>query len=347
MSNNWNERYFKTLRSIKTPQVMRVTAWLMMIGLIALVAFMVFMPWVQTTAGSGSVVALSPNDRMQEINALVPGRIQKWFVQDGSVVKANDPIVQIVDNDPNFLARLKAERAQILAKYTAAENAMKTAQLDLTRTKNLFEDGLASKRDYEASRIRVENMKGSVAEISAQLTRLDVSLSRSSIQIVRAPRDGVIVRVNAGDSATFVKTGDVVATFVPSDAVRAVELYIDGRDIALARIGDQVRLQFEGWPIVQFSGWPSVAIGTFGGEIVAIDPTANRAGLFRILVREDLSDPHPWPGRDYVRFGSKVRGWVTFETVSVGYEIWRQLNNFPAEFREKAEFGTKPMKKVQ
>lgn len=341
MKYDHNRSYFKTFDSIKSPRLMRTIAWLIGFSLVVSIAFLILMPWVQTTSGRGSVVALSPNDRMQEINALVEGRVKNWYVQDGSFVKASDPIMQIVDNDPNFIKRLQAERDQVVAKLTAAENAMKTAQLDLDRTETLFKDGLTSRRDFEAADIRVQTMKGNVAEISAELTRLDVSMTRRSIQMVRAPRDGVILRVNAGGVSTFIKAGDVVATFVPSDAERAVEIYIDGRDIALARIGDKVRLQFEGWPIVQFSGWPSVAVGTFGGKIVAIDPTANQAGLFRILVAEDKSDPHPWPDDAFVRFGSKVRGWVTFETVSVGYELWRQLNNFPAEFR------TTPAKNAQ
>lgn len=326
-------QYFKTLHSLKPPKVMRAIAWFLSLGLIVLILFMIFVPWVQTTSGLGNVTALSPNDRQQEINALVSGRIQKWFVRDGSYVKEKDPIVQLIDNDPNFLDRLRAERAQVLAKLSAVETAMETAELDLTRTKNLFDQGLASRREFEQSRIRVEGLRGSVAEASAELNRVDVSLSRSSIQTVRAPRNGVILRVNAGDTSTLVNAGDVVATFIPDEAERAVELFIDGRDIALARVGDKVRLQFEGWPVVQFSGWPSVAIGTFGGEVIAIDPSAQTNGLFRILVAEDKTDPHPWPDSAYVRFGSKARGWVTFETVPVGYEIWRQLNNFPPEFR--------------
>ncbi|UTW55704.1 efflux RND transporter periplasmic adaptor subunit [Kordiimonas sp. SCSIO 12610] len=330
-------QYFTTLHSLKPPRIMRTIAWFLSLSLVATIVFMIFVPWVQTTSGPGNVTALSPNDRLQEINALVSGRIQKWFVRDGSYVKENDPIVQLIDNDPNFLDRLRAERAQVLAKLSAAETAMETAELDLTRTKNLFDQGLASRREFEQSRIRVEGLRGSVAEASAELNRVDVSLSRSSIQTVRAPRDGVILRVNAGDTSTLVNAGDVVATFIPDGAERAVELFIDGRDIALARVGDKVRLQFEGWPVVQFSGWPSVAIGTFGGEVVAIDPSAQSNGLFRILVSEDKSDPHPWPDSAYVRFGSKARGWVTFETVPVGYEVWRQLNNFPPEFRRNLE----------
>jgi len=275
--------------------------------------------------------------RLQEITALVPGRIMEWYVRDGSHVKVGDPIVRIADNDPQLLERLQAERAQVVAKLDAAQSAVDTAEIDLRRTSDLFDQGLAARREFEQARIRVEQLRSSVAEAAAELQRVDVSLSRQSVQIVRAPRDGTILRVNAGGDATYASAGQVMATFVPDNVERAIELYVDGRDVALVRPGLEVRVEFEGWPIVQFSGWPSVAVGTFGGRVVAVDPSANAAGRFRILVTEDEHAEHPWPSQDFVRFGSKARGWVLLETVPVGYEIWRQLNNFPPEFLQRAQ----------
>ena len=58
-----------------------------------------------------------------------------------------------------------------------------------------------------------------------------------------------------------------------------------------------------------------------------------RNGRFRVLVKEDPDDVNAWPNNDYVRFGSKVRGWIQLETVIVGYELWRLFNNFPPDFR--------------
>lgn len=37
-----------------------------------------------------------------------------------------------------------------------------------------------------------------------------------------------------------------------------------------------------------------------------------------------------------MRLGGKVQGWVQGETVTVGYELWRQLNDFPLEFGQTA-----------
>ena len=322
--------HFKTLQSVKTPKIIRVVSVLLIGFIAAVIAFLIYAPWVQTTSGSGVVTALNPTDREQNINALVSGRIEEWFVGDGSVVQKGDPIVRIVDNDPKLIERLEAERAQVEIQLQAARTGLATAQLDVDRTRELFESGLAARREFEQAQIRVEDFRGRVAQAAAQLNRVDVNLSRQSVQVVEAPRDGRILSVNAGDTATYVTAGQTLATFVPEAPQRVVEIFVDGRDVALVHTGDKARIQFEGWPAVQFSGWPSQAIGTFAGEVVAIDPSAQANGGFRVLIAED-PESDPWPDQRYIRFGATVRAWVLLETVSVGYEIWRQLNNFPPE----------------
>jgi RND family efflux transporter MFP subunit len=331
---------FTTLNGIGLPRIARAVGIILVVGFLIIGLFLTFVPWVQTASGSGTVTALNPNDRMQEINALVSGRIQEWYVRDGSRVSVGDPIVRIVDNDPQLLDRLQAERGQVLAKLTAAETALEIAQIDKRRMEKLFDEGLSARREFEQARIRVEQLRSDVAQAAAELSRVDVNLSRQSVQIVRAPRDGVILRVNAGDAATFVSTGQVVATFVPDNVQRALEIFVDGRDIALIREGAKARIQFEGWPVIQVSGWPSVAVGTFSGHVVAIDASAQANGRFRVLVEEDDEIGEPWPDRSFVRFGSIARAWILLETVPVGYELWRQMNNFPPNF--PAGNGTAP-----
>lgn len=333
--------HFNTLTSVRTPRLVRAIGWLMVVFIIAIMAFMTLAPWVQTTSGAGSVTALNPNDRLQEINALVSGRIEEWYVRDGSAVEAGDPIAKIADNDPNLIESLAVERAQIIAKRNAAQSALATTQIDVERTRDLFNKGLASRREYEQAQIRLDDLQARVAEASAEVQRISVSLSRQSAQIVTAPRDGVILQVNAGDTSTFVNAGAMLASFVPSNVDRAVEIFIDGRDVALVRPGARARLQFEGWPAVQFSGWPSVAVGTFAGEVVAIDPSANARGQFRVLITETTQEGEPpWPDERFIRFGASARGWILLEEVSVGYEVWRQLNNFPPSLPDNASGAT-------
>jgi hypothetical protein len=91
--------------------------------------------------------------------------------------------------------------------------------------------------------------------------------------------------------------------------------------------GRHVRLLFEGWPGVQFAGWPSVAVGTFGGEVATIDATDNGKGQFRVLVTP--AGEEPWPADRFLRQGVRTSGWILLNRVSLGWEIWRQLNGFP------------------
>lgn len=327
--------HFSTLATLRPPRATRVLAWMIAVA-IPLIAVLLFaVPWVQTAPGTGAVVALDPEDRVQDVTALVPGRVERWFVTDGQLVKAGDPIAKIVDNDPNLLARLGAERAQVQAEIAAAEQAMAVARIDVGRSGQLLSEGLAARRDYENAQIKVADHLAKLAEARAKLSRVDIALNRQSAQVVRAPRDGRIQSLNAGASAALVSPGDRLATLAPEAPPRAVELLVDGRDVALVRVGQPVRLEFEGWPAIQFSGWPSVAQGMFDGRVRSVDPSAQASGLFRVLV-EPMPGKPEWPESNFVRLGAKVRGWVQMETVSLGYELWRQLNDFPLEFRRPA-----------
>ena len=148
-TRDYHHEHFKTLDSIAIPSISRTIGVSLCLGTAALIAFLILTPWVQTTQGPGRVTALNPNDRLQDINALVTGRIQEWFVRDGSRVQMGDPIVRIVDNDPNLLDRLNAEREQVVAKQEAAVRALRTAEIDTNRMRELFDQGLAARREYE------------------------------------------------------------------------------------------------------------------------------------------------------------------------------------------------------
>lgn len=323
--------HFATLRSLNPPRVMRVVARILVVSIIALILFLTLVPWVQTAEGNGQIIALDPRDRQQNITAIVSGRLDHWYVTDGTLVKAGDPIARVVDIDPDYLGRLKGERDQKLAEMAATSAAMATAERDVTRMGTLYREGLAARRDYELAQIKVADYAAKLAASRAEINKIDTNLRRSSEQLIRAPRDGRIMRVTAIDVTTIVKQGDVIATFVPEHSQRVVELYMDGRDIPLIHAGRRVRLEFEGWPAIQFSGWPSVAKGFFDGEVTSVDPNASANGLFRILVAPS-PDRDPWPSDNSVRLGGKVRGWVQMNTVPIWFELWRLLNDFPLQF---------------
>jgi multidrug resistance efflux pump len=321
---------FVNIKRISVPSPLRSIARIVSITLIFVIVGLCVIPWVQTAYGEGTVTALNPNDRPQPINALVSGRIKKWYVQDGSIVKKGEPLLEVVDNDIDFIFRLEEKRNSLERNLSSAELVAKTAELNLTRQQALFKQGLSSQRDYELAKIELNTKLAEVAKAEAELNKAQVSLAQQDMQIVRAPRDGKIIQIIAGDTATTIKSGEMIARFTPTDVPPTVELFIDGNDIPLISIGRKVRLQFEGWPIVQFSGWPAQAIGTFGGIVHSIDPSVSPNRRFRVMIKPDPED-FDWPNDHFLRMGAKVKGWVLLETVPLGFELWRSLNNFPPE----------------
>ncbi len=317
----------KSLNAIKVPRPMYVLAWILLLTIILLAVFLLLTPWVQTAAGEGVVTTFHPSDRPQNITAPVKGRIKEWYVHEGSIVKKGDLLLEIVDNDPNYIERLELELDAGLQKTEVAKAAAETAKLDYTRRQSMFSQGLASRHDLEKAKINYNEYLSKQAAATAELAKVQTNRSRQDTQLVKAPADGTIVQLRSGDSATFIKEGNMVASFIPSGTVPAVELYVKGLDAPLIKPGAKVRLQFEGWPAVQFSGWPSISVGSFGGIVKTSDPSISANGKFRVLVVQDPAEK--WPNQNFLRFGARTRGWILLNTVNVGYEWWRQLNNFP------------------
>ena len=56
---------------------------------------------------SGRVIALTPLERQQTISAPVDGRVVRWHVVEGTRVKQGDVVVDVSDNDPGMIERLR------------------------------------------------------------------------------------------------------------------------------------------------------------------------------------------------------------------------------------------------
>jgi multidrug efflux pump subunit AcrA (membrane-fusion protein) len=71
---------------------------------------MLFLPWTQNIRSNGKVLTLRPEQRPQTINSLIGGRIEKWFVKEGDLVKQGDTIMFISEIkegyfDPKLVGR--------------------------------------------------------------------------------------------------------------------------------------------------------------------------------------------------------------------------------------------------
>lgn len=219
-------------------------------------------------------------------------------------------------------ARQRAQRAQAIAAEATA--ALGTARADRAAVEADYAERLAKvDGDRRATLAEVAEGEAEIAKLATGEANLE---ERQGLLVVRAPRDGYVVRAVRGGIGEIVKDGEAVATVQPANPTLAVALHVPPRDVPLLRIGDQVRLEFAGWPAMQFSGWPSVAVGTFGGRVAVIDQVASADGSYRVLVEPDSAE-EPWPIE--LRMGSGARGWALLREVRVWFEVWRLLNGFP------------------
>jgi multidrug resistance efflux pump len=62
-----------------------------------------FIPWTQNIRSAGSVTTLRQEERPQELNNIIPGRIVKWWVKEGDFVKKGDTIVQLAEIKDDYL----------------------------------------------------------------------------------------------------------------------------------------------------------------------------------------------------------------------------------------------------
>lgn len=333
---------FSNLAKITLPDPIKIFGKIMLVAIALIILILAITPWQQTSKGFGHIIANDPNDRAQEISSPISGRIKKWHVRDGARVKENDIIAEIVDNDPQILERIRAERDAKKRKMQVAQIASETASINYQRQEELFKKGLSSRRDFEEAKIEYKKLLAASEAAASELAESETKLSRQENQIIYAPKDGVVLRVLSGNSATMVKAGDKLATFAPDLNDPAIELYVSSNDIPLIYEGRKVRLQFEGWPAIQFSGWPSLAIGTFGGVVTAVDSSISENGKFRVIIKK--ADGENWPDQKFLRHGTKAYGWILLNNVRLGYEIWRQINSFPPEFDQQNSSNKKQQK---
>ncbi len=300
---------------------------LIILGLFALA--MLLMPWMQTVSGEGRVIAFDAQERRQELSAPMDGRIQKWHVKEGDRVKKGDLLVEMADNDPLILDRMGKERESLEKKFESIELARKTSAINVRRQKELYDQGLSSRRQYEMAKMEQAKLESEEAAALADMSRIDVRLSRQEQQSISAPIDGTIVRIlkNSAAGIDYVHSGEPLAILVPETKSRIVEVWISGNDIPWVTAGKDVALQFEGWPTIQFSGLPQISVGTFFGQVKLVDALDDGQGNFRILVSP--KNEQDWPSPEFLRQGVRAYAWVMLGDVPLGYEIWRRFNGFP------------------
>lgn len=214
----------------------------------------------------------------------------------------------------------------------SSRNELLAAIIELNAVDNDFKDKLAKAESEKFTAL------SSQYDAEATATKLENTYSnyeaRSKFRYILAPQDGYLAKAIQVGIGETIKEGDPILNIVPAEADLAVEMYVQPVDLPLIKIGNKVRFIFDGWPAIVFSGWPQLSNGTFGGIVVAVDQFAGANNQYRVLVIEDPEEDS-WP--DLLRIGSGADGIALLYDVPIWYEVWRQLNGFPADYYTSAE----------
>jgi multidrug resistance efflux pump len=399
-------------------------------GLFFVLVFILFVPWTQNINTSGIVTTQFQEQRPQQINSIIPGKIIKWWVKEGDYVQKGDTIVELADTKDDYLDPRLIERTndQLIAKkqkvdfydnkitnikgqlvaieegFKLKEAAIKNkiqqlerkilidsaelsaAKIDLevgtnqyNRAGKMLNDGIISLVDYERrtqsfnkakagfqekqqkflntkqdvliARIELNTLKQDVndklfklkgdiansntekstviAEVAKNENELSNYRIRGTQKWLLAPQTGQIIKAKKAGINEIVKEGEMIVEIVPNSFKYAVELFVKPMDLALINKGQDVRLQFDGYPAIVFSGWPNSSYGTFAGKISAIETNRNENGQFRVLIIPDTKEKN-WPSN--LKIGTGAQGFALLNDVPIWYELWRQLNGFPPDF---------------
>lgn len=142
--------------------------------------------------------------RTADVRAQVGGIIQKRLFQEGSYVRAGQPLYQI--DSSTYEASLESARAQL----ATAQATLAKADADLARYKPLVSADAISKQEYDAAVTAKRSAEAGVKAAQAAIKSAGISLNRSRIT---APISGFIGQSKVSEG-TLLNAGDttVLAT---------------------------------------------------------------------------------------------------------------------------------------
>lgn len=227
------------------------------------------------------------------------------------------------------------------ASYIKAMSALTDKQNELD---NLKQDIILNtlevnntRQEYAEKIAKLQGEQFSISSNVAEAKEKIAVLSNKKQSIIRradyyyllSPQSGQVIKAKKAGLNEIVKEGEAIAEIVPQNIRYAVELFISPMDLPLVDTGQKVRFIFDGFPAIVFSGWPRASTGTFGGKILAVESNRSINGKFRVLVAEDKNE-RPWPKS--LKLGNGATAFALLNDVPIWYELWRNINGFPADF---------------
>ncbi len=160
----------------------KVGYWVL--GVFGFLLIFLFLPWTQNISSSGHVTTLYQDQRPQQINTVIPGKIVKWYIKEGDVVKKGDTIVELADVkddylDTNLVARTRDQlvsKEQKLLFYSEKINAIESQINAIENNRNLKINSLENK---------IEQFKRKLISDSSEVIAAEVDYKISQEQLTR------------------------------------------------------------------------------------------------------------------------------------------------------------------
>ena len=251
-----------------------------------------------------------------------------------------DRTQQLYDKGLKSLSELQEKQLkvqEVRAKVTSQRNKLLNQRNELANARlelPLAERDAAEKLAKIASdqQSALSDQASTLADVSKLRNQESNYRARREFYYILAPQDGYVTKAVKKGVGEIIKEGDDIATIAPANYDVAVELYIKPQDLPLIEAGETARLRFDGWPAIIISGWPEASTGIFTGEVVVVDRFISDNGNYRILI-SPADEERGWP--EELRIGTGAQAFILLNEVPVWYELWRQLNGFPAQYYDE------------
>jgi multidrug resistance efflux pump len=157
-----------------------------------------FLPWRQNIQATGKVITLLPNQRPQEIQTNIAGRVSVWKIKEGDFVKEGDTIVVLKEItteylDPTLLdqteLQINAKEKSVLS-YTSKIDAINEQIKQLENNRDLSQSKALNKIEQEQFKLKIEQAELSAAVVAVNIAKKQYERdSVLAINLLRSPLD--------------------------------------------------------------------------------------------------------------------------------------------------------------
>lgn len=160
----------------------RVKRWFLFIFIGGIIVL--FLPWTQNIKVMGNVSTLYQEQRPQQLNSPIPGRIIKWYVKNGDYVKKGDTLLQLSEVKEDYLDPMLVKRTE--QQVDAKKGLQKYYEAKVGATNSQLQ-ALNSGRDLKLSQLKVKisQLNNKLAGEEAELAAANNELRMTSDQYER------------------------------------------------------------------------------------------------------------------------------------------------------------------